>query len=335
MRVFVTGGTGLIGRQLVQKLHERGDQPVILSRRADEVRRDRAMRGYQVIQGDPMTAGSWQSAVDGCDAVVHLAGQNIFAKRWNTEIKRQIRDSRVYGTEHVVSAIAQSRSRPQVFVSSSAIGYYGPRGDEDLTEESAPGADFMAVICREWEETATVAEQSGVRVARIRTGVVLDRREGALAIMTTIFYWLPGGAAPVGSAGSPFKPATGQQWMSWIHLDDIVGIYLLALENPAASGPINGTAPNPVRNAEFGRALAKALHRPFIPIGPPDALLGVALGQVAQIVTTGQKVLPAKAQALGYAFKYPTLPEALAAVFAKPPAPAQAPPRRMASASHH
>ncbi|MDR3635266.1 MAG: TIGR01777 family oxidoreductase [Isosphaeraceae bacterium] len=334
MRVFVTGGTGLIGRHLIQKLQDRGDQPVVLSRRADEVRRDRAMRGFQVIQGDPMTAGPWQSAVDGCDAVVHLAGQNIFAKRWNTEIKRQIRDSRVYGTEHVVSAIAQARSRPKVLVSSSAIGYYGPRGDEELTEESAPGSDFMAVVCREWEESAHVAEQFGLRVARIRTGVVLDRNEGALAIMTPIFKWLPGGAAPIGSGGG-LKPALGQQWMSWIHVDDIAGIYLLALDNPAAEGPINGTAPNPARNADFGRALAKAVHRPFVPVGPPDSLLGLVLGDVAQVVTKGQRVLPAKAQALGYSFKYPKLQEALDAVFTKPIPKFQPAPPKMAPASHH
>jgi uncharacterized protein (TIGR01777 family) len=335
MRVFVTGGTGLIGRELVRRLRERGDQPVILSRRADEVRRDRATRGLEVIQGDPVTAGPWQSAVDGCDAVVSLAGQNVFGKRWNSEVKRQIRDSRVYGTEHVVSAVAQARNRPKVLVSSSAIGWYGPRGDELLTEESAPGSDFMAVVCREWEESAHVAEQFDARVVCVRTGIVLDRREGALGVMTPIFKWLPLGAAPVGSGGRTFQPASGRQWMSWIHLDDIVGIYLLALDNPAAVGPINGTAPNPVRNVEFGRALAKVVHRPFVPVGPPDAVLRLVLGDAAQVVSTGQRVLPSKAQALGYSFKYPDLPEALRAVFAKPvPRPQPAPPK-VASAAHH
>lgn len=335
MRVFITGGTGLIGRELVRRLNERGDQPVILSRRANEVRRDRTMRGLQLIQGDPVEAGPWQSAVSGCDAVIHLAGQNVFGKRWNTQIKRQIRDSRVYGTEHVVSAIAQAKNRPKVLVSSSAVGYYGPRGDEELTEESTPGSDFMAVVCREWEESAHVAEQYDVRVVRVRTGVVLARGEGALAAMTPIFKWLPGGAAPVGNATSPFKPATGRQWMSWIHLDDIVGIFLLALDNPAVDGPINGTAPHPVRNTDFSRALAKVVHRPFIPFGPPDALLGLVLGDVAQVVTKGQRVLPAKAQALGYTFKYPDLAEALRAVFAKR-APEPQPVRpTVASASHH
>jgi uncharacterized protein (TIGR01777 family) len=321
MRVFITGGTGLIGRSLVGRLLERGDQPVIVTRRADVVRRSPAMRPVRVVQGDPSEAGDWAREVDGCDAVMNLVGHGVFAQRWNTNVKRKIRDSRVHSTENVVAAIGNARVRPSVLVQASAIGYYGMRGDEELTEESAPGSDFMAVVCREWQEAAAPAEALGVRLAIIRTGVVLARGEGALGVMTPIFKWLPGGAAPIGSGDSLVRPGSGRQWMSWIHLDDIVGIYLLALDRADAHGPINGTAPNPVRNSEFSKTLAKVLFRPYVPIGPPDLLLQLVLGEVSQIVTKGQRVLPAKAQELGYIFKHPQLLPALQAVFAKPDRP--------------
>jgi uncharacterized protein (TIGR01777 family) len=333
MRVFITGGSGLIGRHLVDKLVERGDQPVILSRRSDEIRRDPALRGRTVIQGDPTLPGRWESELDGCDAVVNLAGQNIFGKRWNTAVKRTIRDSRVYATEKVIAAIARAKTRPKVLVQASAIGYYGPHGDEELTEESPSGSDFMARVCREWEEAARPAESLGVRVARIRIGIVLARGAGALGVMTPLFR-LQLGAAPIGSGGGLLAPGRGQQWMSWIHIDDIVGILLMALDNAQAEGPINGTAPNPVRNAEFTKALAKVLRRLPSPVGPPDALIELMLGEVAQVITRGQKVLPARAQALGYAFRFPELPRALRALFTPLP-PAPTPERVAAGARDH
>ncbi len=315
MRVFITGGTGMIGRRLVRKLIDRGDTPVILSRKADETRRNPALRGIKVVQGDPLKAGPWQEAVDGSDAVVNLAGQNVFSGRWNAEIKRQIRDSRVYGAEHVVQAIEAARERPKVLVQGSAIGYYGAHGDQDLTESSPSGSDFLAVVCRELEDAARQVEPLGVRLATVRTGVVLAKGEGALAVMAPIFKW--GGASPVGDGGHPLRMGKGQQWMSWIHADDILGIFLLALDHPDAQGPINGTAPNPARNVEFSKELAKVLHRPFLPIGPPDFVLELLLGETAQVVTRGQKVLPARALELGYQFLYPDLPGALKAAFAK------------------
>ena len=317
MRVFLTGGTGLIGRRIVQRLAERGDEPIILSRRADEVRRSKAMRSLRFVQGDPSTPGDWEAAVDGCDAVINLAGHNLFADRWNERVKHLIRDSRVHATERVVRAIAAAESKPKTLVQASAIGYYGPHDDEELTEGSPVGSDFLARVCREWEEAATPAQAMGLRVAKVRTGVVLAKDEGPLGVMTPIFKWVPGGAAPVGSGHHPLGPGKGEQWMSWIHIDDIVGIFLLALDNAGATGPINGTAPNPVRNIDFARALGKVLHRPVLPIGPPDFGLRALLGEVADVVTKGQKVLPAKALALGYHFQYPALPEALTQIFAK------------------
>jgi uncharacterized protein (TIGR01777 family) len=317
MRVFLTGGTGLIGRRLVQRLAERGDETVILSRRADEVRRQKALRSLRFIQGDPTQPGPWEEAIDGCDAIINLAGHNVFSERWNERVKHLIRDSRVHATERIVKAIAVADTKPKVLVQASAVGYYGPHGDEELTEDSPAGSDFMARVCREWEQATAPAEGLGVRVAKVRTGVVLAKGEGALGVMTPIFKWVPGGAAPVGSGDHPLGPGKGEQWMSWIHLEDIVGIFLLALDNSAASGPINGTAPNPVRNVEFARALAKTLWRPMLPIGPPDFGLRALLGEVADVVTKGQRVLPARALALGYRFQYPNLPETLQNIFAK------------------
>lgn len=331
MRVFVTGGTGLIGTSLVRRLLERGDQPVVLTRRADQVRRDPALRAVQFVQGDPTTRGAWESALDGCDAVVNLVGHNIFAERWNPEVRRKIRDSRVYSTEHVAAAIAKAQTRPKVLVQASAVGYYGPHGDEELTESSPSGSDFMAVVCREWEEAAAPVEALGVRLAVLRIGVVMAKGEGALGVLTPKFKMFFG-AAPIGSGGNALQPATGRQWFSWVHVDDIVGLTLFLIDHPEVHGPVNGTAPHPVRNFEFGQALAKVLWRPFLPIGPPDAVMEVILGEVAQVVTKGQKVLPARAQELGYRFQHPEILPALRAIFAQAPA---APRPEPAPAGHH
>ncbi len=308
MRVFITGGTGLIGRGISKILVDRGDTPVILSRQSDAARLKPAFRGCELVQGDPAIAGGWESAVDGCDAVINLAGQNLFAQRWTPAVKQKIRDSRVVGTEHVVDAFGRCTTKPKTLVQASAIGYYGPTGDEELTESSKPGDDFMAKVCIEWEDAAKPVESLGTRLSLIRTGVVLARGDAALGVMTPIFKWLPGGAAPVGSGTNRFLPGKGKQWMSWIHIDDIVGIFLMALNNAQAKGPINGTSPNPARNVEFSKALAKVVHRPFLPIGPPDAMLELVLGEVAQVVTKGQKVMPQKALGLGYHFAFPRPP---------------------------
>jgi uncharacterized protein (TIGR01777 family) len=273
------------------------------------------MREAEVVQGDPTVPGPWDAALEGSDAVVNLAGYGIFDKRWNPEIERLIRTSRVNTTRNVVEAIGRMSRKPAVFVQSSAIGYYGPRGDEEVVETSAPGNDFMADVCVDWERAAQPVEGMGVRLVTVRTGIVLSRGESALAVMTPIFKWLPGGAAPIGNGGKLLRPAGGRQFMSWIHLDDIVGIILFAIDQTGARGPVNGTAPSPVRNAEFGRALAKVVRRPFLPIGPPDFLIQAALGGVAQVILTGQRVLPGRALSLGYTFAYPELAGALAQIF--------------------
>lgn len=337
MKVFITGGSGLIGRRLVFELAAEGHEPVVLSRHSDALRRKPEFRPIQVVQGDPGAEGRWMEVVDGCDAVVNLAGHNLFADRWNAEVKRKIRDSRVYGAEHVVAAIRQARNRPGVLVQASAIGYYGSRGDEELDESAGSGADFLAVVCREWEQASDPVDELGVRRAIVRIGVVLAPSGGALAVMTPLFKFLPG--APVGSGGG--LVATGQQWMSWIHIDDVVGILRLALDNSQAAGPINGTAPNPVRNADFSRTLSRVLRKPytpwrvFVPFGPPDALLHLMLGEVAGVVASGQKVLPRKAQELGYRFKHPDLEAALRDALAPRPAPPQHAPAPVAAGARH
>lgn len=317
MRVFLTGGTGLIGRGIVKVLISRGDTPVILSRQADKARLNPSLKNAEIIQGDPSTLGSWESSLNGCAAAINLVGHNLFAERWSPDVKAKIRDSRVVATENLVSALNRATDRPKTLVQASAIGFYGPTEDQELTETSSAGQDFMSEVCVAWENAAKPAESLGLRVPRIRTGVVLSKGEAALGVMTPIFKWLPGGAAPVGSGKNPMMPARGRQWMSWIHIDDIVGLFVEALDNPAANGPINGTAPNPVRNYDFSKELAKALGRRwvFAPIGVPDAVLKTVLGEVAEVVTKGQKVLPNKALAMGYRYRFPQLADALADLF--------------------
>jgi uncharacterized protein (TIGR01777 family) len=307
MRVFVTGGTGLVGTRLIRRLCERNDQVVILSRRP-AVARERFDASCTVVEGDPMQPGAWTDAISDCDAVIHLAGENVFGRRWSADFKALLHDSRVRSTENIVAALAKSPRTPsggaKTLVNASAIGYYGPHGDEELTEDSPPGDDVLARLCIDWEKAARGVLGSGVRLAIVRVGVVLDKEGGALRQMLTPFKMFAGG--PVGS---------GRQYVSWIHHRDLVGIFLLALDNPQAQGPINGTAPNPVTNKEFSKALGRALHRPSF-LRTPKFMLRVMLGEVAGLVTTGQRVLPRKALALGYPFQFPDIDGALRDVLA-------------------
>ena len=305
MRVFLTGGTGLIGSRIVRKLRERGDVPVVLSRKEGPARQ-KLGDGVVVVEGDPMIAGGWMKAVEECDAVMHLAGENLFARRWNVAFKQLLVDSRIKSTANVVEALKRKPTRadgsPKTLVNASAIGIYGPHGDEELTEESPAGDDYLARLCVEWEAAARAVEAAGVRSTQVRVGVVLDKNGGALAKLLTPFKMFVGG--PVGS---------GKQYMSWIHHDDMVGLFLFALDTSAAVGPINGTAPNPVPNCDFSKTLGKALHRPAI-LPTPGFALKLLLGEAADVVTNGQRVLPRKALALGYTFRYPTLDGALAEI---------------------
>jgi uncharacterized protein (TIGR01777 family) len=301
MRVFVTGGTGLIGVRLIRRLRKRGDDVVLLTRRPDAW--ERVGPDVEVVVGDPTQPGPWQDRLAECDAAINLAGAGIFDKRWSTAYKAVMRDSRVRSTENVVAALVKAPRRaddtPKVLVNGSAVGYYGPHGDEELTEDSPPGDDFLAKLCVEWEAAAKPAEAAGVRVVLLRTGVVLDKEGGALKALLPPFKLGAGG--PVGS---------GKQYMSWIHHADEVGIILLALDHLEAHGPLNGTAPQPVTSKQFGKALGAALGRPaFLPT--PGFGLRLLLGEVADVLTTGQRAVPKRALALGYAFQYPDVEGAL------------------------
>ena len=289
MRVTVTGASGRSGSHLVERLRERGHDSTILSRSPQ--------RG---VAWDPAAAPAPAEALRGRDAVIHLAGEDV-AQRWSNEVKERIRSSRETGTRNLVDGLAAlpEGERPRVLVSGSASGYYGPRGDEEVTESDAPGDDFLARVCVAWEREAQRAEDLGLRVARIRTGIVLDKEGGALAKMLTPFRLGVGG--PV---------AGGRQWMPWIHRDDEVGILLAALDGEAWTGPINASAPHPVTNRDFGRALGRALGRPAV--APVPALAIKALyGEMAEIVTTGVRMVPRRATELGYVFAHPELDGAL------------------------
>lgn len=306
MRVFVTGGSGLVGTRLCKRLQERGDVPVVLSRDAARAKKKLGDR-IEIVQGDPVQPGPWMDAVAGCDGVVSLAGEGIFARRWNADFKKRLVDSRILTTRHLAQALSAHPRRgdgsPKAFVSASAIGFYGPHGDEPLDESSPPANDFLADLCVEWEKEARAPEAVGIRCAQVRVGIVLDKEGGALAQLLTPFRLFVGG--PVGS---------GKQFMAWIHHEDMVGLFLKVLDNGAARGPINGTAPNPVTNLEFSRALGRALGRPSF-FWTPGFLLSLVLGEVADLVVQGQRVLPKKAQEVGYVFQFPTIHAALADIF--------------------
>jgi uncharacterized protein (TIGR01777 family) len=310
VRVTVTGASGLIGSALVAELGERGAEVTVLSRDPSRAREE---LGVEAMRWDPLGEPAPVEALAGADTVVHLAGENI-AQRWSERAKRAIRDSRVLGTRNLLAGLemagqmegARARGeagaaggRPRTLISGSAVGYYGPRGEEPLDEDALPGGDFLAETCVAWEAEAQRAEALGMRVALVRTGVVLNRDGGALQKMLPPFRLGVGG--PV---------AGGAQYMSWIHREDLVGMICAALQDERWSGPVNGTAPAPVTNREFSRALGRALHRPsLLPV--PGFALGLLYGEMAEIVTTGARVMPAKALVLGYSFRHPTLDEAL------------------------
>jgi hypothetical protein len=298
--VLVTGATGFIGRRLVAALKERGFELAVLSRDPKRAR-TQLPQAKLIDDWSPQRGLHPVSMIEQVQAVVHLAGESV-AGRWSEAQKRAIRDSRVQGTLNLVAAIAQAKTRPQVLVSASAVGYYGDRADETLTEDSAPGNDFLSEVCQAWETEAQRAEEYGVRVVRLRIGIVLGPGGGALEKMLPPFRL--GLGAPLGS---------GRQWMPWVHLDDVSGLIIHALESATLSGPVNATAPEPVRNSEFTKILGRVLGRPTLSLGVPRFVLELMQGNFAQVLLASQRVVPARAQAAGYAFQYATLEPALRA----------------------
>lgn len=299
MRTFVTGASGLIGRRLVAALLARGDTVVSLSRKPAEPR-----PGVEAVAGDPTVAGPWLERLAGCDAVVHLAGEPIVGKRWNAERLARIRSSRVDSTKLIAEALA--KGGPRVFVSGSAVGYYGLNtGDAKITEDSPPGTDLLARMCVEWEAAADPARAAGVRVTHPRTGIVLDPAGGALPQMALPFKLFVGG-----------RIGNGRQWVPWVHHADMTGLLLFMLDTPTLGGPVNAVGPNPVTNAEFSRVLAKVLNRPTLfPV--PVFALRLLFGGVADVVAGGQRALPAKLLARGFRFRFEREAKALSDVLVR------------------
>jgi uncharacterized protein (TIGR01777 family) len=297
MRVFVTGASGLIGGALVDRLLARGDQVTALARRPPA----EARPGLSWVTGDVTGPGPWQEEVAGADAIIHLAGEPLDARRWSAEQKERLRHSRVAGTARVVEALSARPARPRLLLAASAVGIYGARGEEELDERAPPGTDFLAQLCQAWEAEARRASESGLRVVCLRTAVVLSARGGALARMRPAFALFAGG--PLGDR---------RAWFPWIHEDDVIGLALHALDGQALVGPVNAVSPGIVRMEEFARELGRALHRPaWVPV--PQLALRLLVGELATSLNPGMKVVPRAALAAGYQFRYPTLGAALAA----------------------
>jgi uncharacterized protein len=294
MRVFVTGSTGLIGSALVPRLEQLGHSATRIVRSAPRAGE---------ISWDPMGGRLEPADLAGADAVVHLAGEGVGERRWTDEQKARIRDSRVRGTDLLARTLAQLERKPAVLVSGSAIGYYGDRGDETLNEESAGGDGFLADVVRDWEAATAPAEEAGIRVVHLRSGIVLSRRGGALGRMLTPFRLGVGG-----------RLGSGRQYMSWITLDDEVAAIVHALTTDAVRGAMNATAPNPVTNAEFSKVLGRVLRRPSVVPVPRFALSLVLGSELAGELLGSQRVLPAKLTATGFEFRHPDLEPALRSV---------------------
>lgn len=292
MKIVVSGSTGLIGSALLQALQRRDQDVVPLVRR-------RVAPGEHALSWDPAPGTIDRAGLEGADAVIHLAGENVFG-RWSAAKKRRIRDSRVQGTRVLCDALAGLQRRPATLLAASAVGYYGDRGDEAVTEDSAPGEDFMAHLARDWEAATAPATRAGIRVVNMRIGVVLTTTGGALAMMLPAFRLGLGG--PLGS---------GDQYLSWIALDDILNAMVHLLNNPNVVGPVNMTAPTPLTNRDFARTLGKVLRRPAVVRVPAFALRVVFGAESAELLQSGQRVLPARLAATGFDFAFRDVEQAL------------------------
>jgi uncharacterized protein len=304
MKIFITGGTGFVGGSLTRALAGRGHQVTVL---------DRTIKGgrdfpstVSFIETDSTVPGPWQDEAARHDVLINLAGASIFS-RWNQKTKEAIYRSRILTTENLAEAVSRSRSAAPVrLFSTSAVGYYGFREDEEIAEEAPPGGDFLASVAKDWEAAAGKAAKYGAGVVVCRFGIVLGRRGGALQQMLPVYKaWL---GAPLGS---------GRQWFPWVHEEDLVGIFLFLIDRQDAAGPFNCSAPHPVRNSEMTRAIGRALGVPTLPIGVPGFVLRIVLGEFGSVLLKGQKVLPKRLGELGYRFRFPAIDEALADLLKK------------------
>jgi hypothetical protein len=301
MNIVIAGGTGFIGRALCPSLIQEGHRVTVLTRKRGTPQGTTAPP--QVVEWDGQREGAWESCLNGADAVINLAGAPIAESRWTEARKRELVDSRILSTRALVRAMAKQASRPSILINASGIGYYGASDDRVLDERSPAGQGFLADLCLQWEAEAQLASQLGSRVVLLRTGMVLERDGGALARMVFPFKLFMGG---------PILP--GNQWVSWIHRQDHIGLIRWALETPHVTGPLNAVAPEPETMSRFCSILGLVLHRPsWLPV--PRTALRLVLGELESLLTTGQRVLPSKALAGGYGFQFPTLEPALRAIF--------------------
>jgi uncharacterized protein (TIGR01777 family) len=301
MKIAISGATGFVGSRLVERLHTEGHRILVLTRNttfAQKVFPSQAFPNLEIIAYTPSVSGSWQDSIAGCDGVVNLAGEPIAEGRWTPERKQEILNTRKLGTQKIVEAIAKANPQPTVLVNTSAIGYYGTSETASFDEDSASGNDFLAQVCQEWEAEASKVKDVNVRLVILRFGIVLGNG-GALGKMITPFKLFAGG--PIGS---------GQQWFSWIHLDDIVSLIIQALTKPTMEGVYNATAPQPVRMNDLSTTMGNVMNRPsWLPV--PGFAIEAILGDGAKVVLEGQQVLPKRTLESSFEFQYPNLPSAL------------------------
>jgi len=303
VKILITGGTGFVGSQLTVRLIQDGNEVTILTRSGKRL--EKGSKGPSYLQGDPTQKGPWQEAIQDHDAVINLAGASIFAK-WTEGYKRVLRESRVSTARNIVEGVSSDPAKKITLFSTSAVGYYGFCGDQELTEESPPGEDFLAQMAVEWEGEALKAKDKGARVVITRFGIVLGEKGGALGQMIPLFKKYIGG--PIGS---------GKQWFSWVHIKDLAEAFAFLIKHPEISGPVNVCAPNPVRNKDLAKALGKALHRPsFMPA--PGFMVKIVLGEFGSVILKGQRVIPKRLLDSGFAFQYPDINKALQGILGQP-----------------
>ncbi len=297
MNIVLTGATGFIGRSLIEALVKRGDELMILTR--SSARKISEHSNIHYVIWNPGDQTSVVKEIDGSDAVINLAGESIVGKRWTQGQKEKILQSRVSATQIIANSVKKASKRPQVLINASAVGYYGPHGNESLTEDAKAGSDFLADLCKAWEAHAVRVEDFDVRVVRLRIGIVLDKNGGALKLMLLPFKMFIGGWL-----------GSGNQWMSWIVREDLIRLIIFCLDNQAARGAINAVAPQAATNKAFSLVLAQVLKRPCLtPV--PSFALKILMGEVSEMLLTGQRVIPKKAQELGFSFRYPEIRNAL------------------------